>query len=543
VRAGAVLSDRFEIGALAGEGAMGAVHSAIDRLSGERVAVKLLHDVSSQHVARFAREAALLASLDHRYIVRYIAHGTDGDRPYLVTEWLEGEELSARLARGRLGVRETLLLARHLSEALGEAHRHGIVHRDVKPTNVFLVDGSLEEPRLLDFGVARPVGVPELTASGAMVGTIGYLAPEQARGLPDIDARADVFALGATLFKCLTGTRPFACTDTLAWLTHLATGEVPSVRAERPEVPEALDALIASMLQPPRELRPADGDQVSAALHEVAAACERALASSTSAPPRPRAATSQPAPSWDAAAMRSTVDARRDAPDTTHGPVVSQRPRLSGPGPRRRALIGGAAVSLAVAAGAIALWGRVLSPAPVEQAQSPSAAPPGPTSPAPVETSAAPGAAEASAAAPGAAEASAADAGAPAADAAPERPALAASTPSASAAPRQPAPPPTPPPVAGAFDEARAKNDLRAAITSARAKCWKPSVQGEHYLVWVNYEPKTGVGAVNMSPAISNKTRQAMSCAYHAIKSHTFQVQPYDGREGTFKSATQPIEF
>src|SRR5262245_34467281 len=185
MRAGEVLSDRFEIHALAGEGAMGVVHAALDRTTGQRVAVKLLHDISSQQVARFAREAELLAGLEHRFIVRYVAHGSEAGRPYLVTEWLDGEELSERLLRGRLGVRETLLLARCLAEALAAAHRRGIVHRDVKPSNVFLVGGSLEDPRLLDFGVARAGARSEITATGAMIGTLGYLSPEQARGLPD----------------------------------------------------------------------------------------------------------------------------------------------------------------------------------------------------------------------------------------------------------------------------------------------------------------------------------------------------------------------
>src|SRR5262249_31481235 len=149
-------------------------------------------------------------------------------RGYLVTEWLEGETLADRLAGEPLTVEETVDLGLRVAEALGEAHAKGVVHRDLKPANIFLTpapaqaggaptpQGSIPGIRVLDFGIARLEGMGlTATQTGAVLGTAGYMAPEQARGERGVDAAADVFSLGCVLFRCLTGRTPFEGDDIL----------------------------------------------------------------------------------------------------------------------------------------------------------------------------------------------------------------------------------------------------------------------------------------------------------------------------------------
>src|SRR5688572_32260987 len=133
-----VIGDRFEIERLVGSGGMGEVYRARDRLTGGLVAVKILFGAMTRDAERFRREAQLLAEISHPRIVKYVAHGMAGQRAYLAMEWLEGEDLSDRLERMGLTLHETLLLARRSAEALSTLHERGIVHRDVKPSNLFL---------------------------------------------------------------------------------------------------------------------------------------------------------------------------------------------------------------------------------------------------------------------------------------------------------------------------------------------------------------------------------------------------------------------
>ena len=200
MRPGDVVAARFELTRLAATGGMGSVFRARDLLTGEDVALKTIRGCGDEQQAeRFEREAALLAQLEHPAIVRYVAHGRCEGQHYLVMEWLEGESLSARLWRGPLDHAESVLLGQRVAAALAALHARGIVHRDVKPSNLILCDGEVERVKLVDFGVARSRRARALTTVGAMVGTPGYMAPEQARGERRIDARADIFALGCVL--------------------------------------------------------------------------------------------------------------------------------------------------------------------------------------------------------------------------------------------------------------------------------------------------------------------------------------------------------
>lgn len=265
-----VVDDRFELGEPIGEGGMGTVYRARDRATGGAVALKIVRVVNEQTDARFEREAAALADLSHPGIVRYVAHGltATGER-YLAMELLSGVTLAERLVGGALGVSETLAVGRGIASALAAAHAKELVHRDVKPGNVFLEGGSASRVKVLDFGLARGPGGPLVTRAGSLLGTPSYMAPEQVRGDRAIDARADVFALGALLFECLTGKPPFAGADTEAVLAKVLLEQPPPARELRPEVPLALEALITTMLRKDPEGRPRDAAEVARALAAV----------------------------------------------------------------------------------------------------------------------------------------------------------------------------------------------------------------------------------------------------------------------------------
>ncbi|XXT14958.1 protein kinase [Sorangium sp. So ce429] len=271
---GTLFDGRFELSELAGAGGMGAVYRALDRTTGVVVAVKLLREVSERAAARFAREARALAGIEHPHVVRYVTHGvaTTGE-PYLAMEWLSGESLSVRLSRRGLRVEESVALVRAVADALGAAHARGIVHRDVKPSNLFLVDGAIDRVKVLDFGIAKlPDATSQLTQTSAVVGTLGYMAPEQARGDREtLDARADVFSLGCVLFECLTGQRAFRAQHLMALLWKLLLEDPPRVTELRPEVPPALDALVARMLAKEPAARLADGAAVARCLDALGA--------------------------------------------------------------------------------------------------------------------------------------------------------------------------------------------------------------------------------------------------------------------------------
>ena len=265
------MADRFELEQLAGSGGMGAVYRARERFSGRPVALKILRPGPAEHEQRFAREALLLAELRHPAIVRYVAHGVTGEgQHFLAMEWLEGEDLEHRLRRGQLSLSDAVALGRRAAAGLAEAHARGVVHRDIKPGNLFLVGGDAASVKILDFGVAHVEhALTSLTGGGGLVGTLGYMAPEQARGYRDVDGRVDVYALGCVLFECLTGRRLFAGEHVLAILVKVLIEDAARPSAFRDDIPLALDELVASMLAKDPADRPADGAAVAAALEAV----------------------------------------------------------------------------------------------------------------------------------------------------------------------------------------------------------------------------------------------------------------------------------
>jgi len=263
-----VVAGRFELGRLAGQGGMGKVYRARDLETGAPVAVKILGLSGEEGRLRFEREARLLAELEHPGVVHYVAHGfLDDGTPFLAMEWLEGEDLAERLRRAELDVEESVELVGRLAETLAEVHRRGIIHRDVKPSNVFFEGGSLDCARLLDFGVAHVGGEARpLTGEGVTVGTPGYMAPEQARGEAEVGPRADVFSLGCVLYECLSGRRPFAANDVMGVLLKVVLEEPPPLGELRDGIPESLERLVERMLSKKPEDRPADAAAVARAL-------------------------------------------------------------------------------------------------------------------------------------------------------------------------------------------------------------------------------------------------------------------------------------
>ena len=169
---GTVVAGRFAIDRLAGRGGMGTVYHAIDRVTGGEAAVKVLHDgASADSIERFAREVALLAELTHPGFVRYLAHGTTGEGPpFLAMEWLEGEDLATRLRRVGVGANDAVQLIARVARALGVAHARGVVHRDIKPNNLFLVGLELARVKILDLGIARVSGGALTSAARTLAG-------------------------------------------------------------------------------------------------------------------------------------------------------------------------------------------------------------------------------------------------------------------------------------------------------------------------------------------------------------------------------------
>ncbi len=249
-----------EIVAPLGAGGMGEVYRARDTRLGRDVAIKVLPDeltASEDLRQRFEREARTISRLTHPHICTLFDVGREGAVEYLVMELLEGETLAERLAKGRLPLEQVLRSGGEIAAALAAAHALGIVHRDLKPANIMLTRSGI---KLLDFGLAKVFArAPEastaatvavsvrITGEGMRLGTAPYMAPEQAEGKV-VDARADVFALGAVLFEMATGVRAFAGTSQAAVLSAVLNHDPPPVSALQPAAPPSLDRLVRRCL-------------------------------------------------------------------------------------------------------------------------------------------------------------------------------------------------------------------------------------------------------------------------------------------------------
>ena len=268
---GATLADRYEIIRRIGEGGMGAVYEARHSIIGKRVAIKVLLEKfleNEELIARLLQEARMASSIGHQNIVDVTDFGTTRDgRAFVVMEFLEGESLSELIRRDApLPVERSLAIVKQVASALGAAHAKGIVHRDVKPENVYLVRrGDLDFVKVVDFGVSKAVRSREeagsewqrLTRTGAVLGTPLFMSPEQAAGAEDIDHRADIWATTLILYECLTGELPFRGNNYLGVVAQIQQKDVPPPSALRPElgIPPAVDRVVMRGLEKDRARR------------------------------------------------------------------------------------------------------------------------------------------------------------------------------------------------------------------------------------------------------------------------------------------------
>ena len=249
----------YEIGALIGRGGMGDVYRALDTHLERPVALKLLTEQLTDDVGfreRLVRESRLAASLDHPNVVPIYEAGEADGRLFIAMRYVDGTDLKALLRReGALEPQHALAIVSQVADGLDAAHAKGLVHRDVKPSNVLLdLQGGREHAYLADFGLTQSVSDRGPT-DGQLMGTVDYVAPEQIRG-DEIDGRADVYALGCLLFEALTGTLPFeGGSDVAVIYAHLQEAR-PSASGRRPALPQALDDVLARAMATDREDRP-----------------------------------------------------------------------------------------------------------------------------------------------------------------------------------------------------------------------------------------------------------------------------------------------
>ena len=329
----------YKIESKIGEGGMGVVYAAVHPLIGKRAAVKVLKAElcrSQFNVERFVDEARIVNRIGHPNIVDVFAFGLTPDgRSYFVMEWLKGETLRERIARARLDLPEVCEVVRPLARALEAAHEQGVIHRDLKPDNIFLVDVRGDAPlvKLLDFGIAkltREEHRMERTATGAMVGTPLYIAPEQAKGYA-IDHGVDIYALGGILFELLTGRTAFVADNAMEIVAkHLM--EPPPRPSLFAHVPPELDDLVVRMLAKDPAARPT--------LAEVATVIERtaALDRTNVKLSAPRAGAAEP-PRSEPIAIMSTSAVRTPVTPlpSLHAPPPTSEAIGAARSPNRRA--------------------------------------------------------------------------------------------------------------------------------------------------------------------------------------------------------------
>lgn len=273
--------EKYKLVSELGQGGMGVVYLGEHEVLGTKVAIKLLRREYSEHreaLLRFFQEAKASTAIKHSAIIRVLDFGTHPDKgAYLIMEYLEGQSLSGRLEeRGALPLREVLTIGRQIAEALRAAHQAGIVHRDLKPDNIFVIPDpevpSGERIKLLDFGLAKLArevhSVALTTHLNAVMGTPYYMSPEQCRGAGEVDYRTDMYSLGCVLFELICGERPFSggIGEVLGKHQYVPA---PSPRTLRPDLPEALEALIVSCLEKDASRRPQSMAEISQTLASI----------------------------------------------------------------------------------------------------------------------------------------------------------------------------------------------------------------------------------------------------------------------------------
>jgi serine/threonine-protein kinase len=274
---GDIVAGKYRIERVLGRGGMGTVFAATHDELGQTVAIKMLHSAAPTAAARFQREAKISAALLSEHVARVFDLGTSGGVPFLVMEYLAGEDLSSVIARGAVSPRRAVEYALQICAALTEAHAAGIVHRDLKPSNVFAVqrtDGSLCL-KILDFGVSKRLlggeadNCHDLTHAHAVLGSPAYMSPEQLRQSAGVDSRSDIWSLGVLLYELLTGKRPFKAWS-LAGLSAAIAADSPQPPSQlEPAVPAALDRVVMRCLKKEPAERFASAAEVAEALRRA----------------------------------------------------------------------------------------------------------------------------------------------------------------------------------------------------------------------------------------------------------------------------------
>lgn len=335
VAEGDVLAGKYRVEKVLGQGAMGVVVAAKHIHLDQRVAIKFLTGRATREVlGRFQREAQAASKLRNEHIARVIDFGDlDGGLPYLVMEYLSGQDLQQVLkAEGPLPMHEAIGHILQVCEAMAEAHSAGIIHRDLKPSNLFLTMGSdgSKMVKVLDFGIAKAMGAPDepeggmsLTRTEAVLGSPLYMSIEQVRSSRDVDARADIYSIGAILYQLLTGRVPYEAQTFPELILKLGTEEPPPPSMFRADIPPPLEETILRCLERDRTKRfPNLGELAAAlapfALDEHIGSAERALrtidkaagpGSTTLSPAALRATRSSLAGTRTASSMSSTTTA------------------------------------------------------------------------------------------------------------------------------------------------------------------------------------------------------------------------------------------
>ena len=300
----------YEIVSAIGAGGMGEVYRARDPRLDRDVALKVLSaDLAGDPaaLARFEREAMSVARLSHPNILSIFEFAREGATGFVVTELVEGETLRARLADSPLPPRRAVAYALQIARGLAAAHARGLVHRDLKPENVMITRD--DQVKILDFGLAKPVegsatdqtrAATRLTSAGVVLGTFGYMAPEQVRGLA-VDHRADMFAFGAVLYEMLTGRRAFEGETAADTMTAVLTKEPPDLDAARLAIPAGLDRIVRRCLEKAPDLRFQSANDLAFALETLTAGSGASPAATAVPAPTARAAGGQWLP-WAVAA-------------------------------------------------------------------------------------------------------------------------------------------------------------------------------------------------------------------------------------------------
>ncbi len=276
---GAILAQTYRIDAIIADGGMGRVYEASHtRLPTRKLAVKILHRNlagDSEVVARFRREGEIADAVDHPNVIQvYDVYNTADGVPFIVTELLKGEDLGQRLERvGKLSIADTVHILMQVCDVLAAVHARGVIHRDLKPNNLYLVgDPARPTVKLIDFGIARLRGPDDSTATqtGVVMGTPAFMAPEQARG-ERVDARADIYAVGAIAYSCATGRAPYDLNDAAAALHAVLMVEPPRPRSVAPDLPEDFEMVLQRAMARDREERYPTLEALGEAFAEFAA--------------------------------------------------------------------------------------------------------------------------------------------------------------------------------------------------------------------------------------------------------------------------------